>query len=65
MEKTNYKARPTYTILFRTDTEEYLCHFLFFDPESITWTKDLNEVFCFRSHSDAECNCETYTRPFE
>jgi hypothetical protein len=46
----------TYTILSRTDTGEYLSQFLFFDPESMTWTKDLNEVFCFRSHSDAECN---------
>ena len=46
----------TYTILSRTDTREYLSHFLFFDPESMTWTKDINEAFCFRSHSDAECN---------
>ena len=46
----------TYTILSRTDTNEYLSHFLFFDPASMTWTKDINEVFCFRSHSDAEAN---------
>jgi hypothetical protein len=48
---------PTsYTILSRTDTGEFLSHFLFFDPESMTWTKDINESFCFRSHSDAESN---------
>jgi hypothetical protein len=46
----------TYTILSRTDTGEYLKHFLFFDPESLTWTKDLNEVFCFSSYTSAECN---------
>jgi hypothetical protein len=46
----------TYTILSRSDTGEYLSQFLFFDPESMTWMKDLDEVFCFRSHSDAECN---------
>lgn len=45
-----------HTILSRTDTGEYLSHFLFFDPEAMTWTKDVNEVFCFRLHSDAECN---------
>jgi len=22
----------------------------------MTWTKDVNEAFCFRSHSDAEAN---------
>jgi len=46
----------TYTILARTDTGEYLSHFLFFDPESMTWSKDINEAFFFRSHSDAEAN---------
>ena len=46
----------TYTILRRTDTSEYLSHFLFFDPQSMAWTKNLDEVFCFRSHSDAEAN---------
>jgi hypothetical protein len=46
----------TYTILSRTDTNEFLSHFLFFDPEYLTWTKDVDEVFCFRSHSDAEAN---------
>jgi len=46
----------TCTILSRTDTGEYLSHFLFFDPDSMTWTKDVNEAFCFRAHSDAECN---------
>jgi len=46
----------TYTILSRSNTGEYLSHFLFFDPNAMTWTKDINEVFCFRSHTDAECN---------
>ena len=46
----------TYTILSRTDTGEYLSHFLFFDPGSISWTKDLNEVFCFSTYTSAECN---------
>ena len=46
----------TYTILSRTDTDEDLSNFLFFDPESMSWTKDQNEAFCFRSHSDAEAN---------
>ncbi len=46
----------TYTILSRTDTGEYLSHFLFFDPESLSWTKDLSEVFCFSTSTSAECN---------
>jgi hypothetical protein len=46
----------TRTIIRRTDTGEYLERFLFFDPESLTWTKDPDHVFCFRSHSDAESN---------
>lgn len=46
----------TYTILSRSDTGEYLSHFLFFEPESIKWAKDIGDVFYFRSHSDAECN---------
>jgi hypothetical protein len=45
-----------YTILSRTDTNEYLSHFLFFDPESMTWSKEIDEAFCFRSYSDAEAN---------
>jgi hypothetical protein len=46
----------TYTILSRTDTGEYLSHFLFFEPESLSWTKDLDEVFCFSTYTSAECN---------
>ena len=46
----------TYTILMRTARGEYLRNFLFFDPESMTWTKDKDKAFCFRSHTDAECN---------
>lgn len=45
-----------HTILMRTDTGEFLSHFLFFSSDPPKWTKDINEVFCFRSHSDAECN---------
>lgn len=46
----------TYTILSRIDTSEYLGHFAFYLPDPPSWTKDINEVFCFRSHTDAECN---------
>jgi hypothetical protein len=46
----------TCTLLSRTDTGEFLSHFLFFDPESMTWTKDQNEAFSFNTYSDAECN---------
>jgi hypothetical protein len=44
------------SILSRTDTGEYLSHFLFFDPDSLSWTKDLSEVFCFSTYTSAECN---------
>jgi hypothetical protein len=33
-----------------------LIRFEFFSPEPPTWSKDINEAFCFRSHTDAECN---------
>jgi hypothetical protein len=46
----------THTIISRTDTSEYLSRFEFFLPEMPTWSKDINESFCFRSHSDAESN---------
>ena len=46
----------TYTIISRNDTGEYLSRFEFFSPEMPTWSKDINEAFCFRSHSDAESN---------
>ena len=46
----------TYIILSRSDTGEFLSHFLFFDPESMTWTKDLDEVFLFTTYTSAECN---------
>jgi len=48
----------TYTILSRTDTSEYLSRFLFFLPDPPTWSKDIQEAFCFRSHSDAESNAK-------
>ena len=46
----------TYTILHRTDTNEYLTHFEFWDRNSMQWSADVNEVFLFRTHSDAEIN---------
>lgn len=46
----------TYTILCRSDTGEFLSHFLFFDLQSLTWAKDQDEAFCFKTYSDAECN---------
>ena len=45
----------TYTIISRS-TGEFLSRFEFFLPEMPTWSKDINEAFCFRSHSDAESN---------
>jgi len=35
---------------------EYLSNFMFFDPEAMTWTKDLNEAICLTTHSIVECN---------
>jgi len=46
----------TYTILHRTDTNEYLSHFEFWDRNSIQWSANVNEAFLFRTHSDAEIN---------
>ena len=43
----------THTIISRS-TGEFLSRFEFFSPEMPTWSKDVNEAFCFRSHSDAE-----------
>jgi len=45
-----------YNILHRTDTNEYLTHFEFWDRNSLRWSANLNEAFLFRSHSDAEIN---------
>lgn len=47
---------PTYTILHRTDTNEYLSAFLIWDRHSITWSANVDEAFLFRTHSDAEIN---------
>ena len=33
-----------------------LVRFEFFSLGPPSWTQDINEVFCFRSHSDAESN---------
>ena len=46
----------TYNILHRTDTNEYLTHFEFWDRNSIKWSADANEAFLFKTHSDAEVN---------
>jgi hypothetical protein len=44
------------TILHRTDTNEYLTHFEFWDRNSMQWFANVNDAFLFRSHSDAEIN---------
>jgi hypothetical protein len=46
----------TYTILHRTNTNEYLSHFEIWDRNSTQWSADLNDAFLFRTHSDAEIN---------
>jgi len=45
----------THTIISRS-TGEYLSRFEFFSPDRPTWSKDINEAFRFRSHTDAEVN---------
>jgi hypothetical protein len=50
------KLSCTYTILHRTDTNEYLTHFEFWDRNSIKWAASADEAFLFKSHSDAEIN---------
>jgi hypothetical protein len=54
--RTMIKVNLGYTILRRTDTNEYLSHFLFFMPDPPIWTRDPDEAFPFRTHSDAESN---------
>ena len=46
----------TCTILHRTDTNEYLTHFEFWDRNSIRWSVNVDEAFLLRTHSDAETN---------
>lgn len=46
----------TRAILRRTDTDEYLTHFEFWDRNSIRWSANADEAFLFRTHSDAEIN---------
>ncbi len=46
----------TYTILHRTDTNEYLSHFEFWDRNSLRWSANVDVAFLFRTHSDAEIN---------
>ena len=46
----------TYTVLMRSDSGEYLSHFLFFMADPPTWTKNLDEVFCFSTYTSAACN---------
>jgi hypothetical protein len=50
------QIQSTYTILHRTDTNEYLTHFEFWDRNSIRWSANVDEAFLFRTHSDAEIN---------
>lgn len=45
-----------YTILHRTDTNEYLTRFEIWDRKSIRWSANVDEAFLFRTHSDAEIN---------
>ncbi len=46
----------THTILHRTDTNEYLTRFEFWDGNSIRWSANVDEAFLFKSHSDGEIN---------
>lgn len=46
----------TYTILHRTDTNEYLVHFECWDRNSMRWSVNVDEAFQFKTHSDAETN---------
>jgi hypothetical protein len=46
----------TYIILHRTDTNEYLTHFEFWDCNSMQWSTNVDEAFLFKTHSDAEIN---------
>ena len=46
----------TYTLLHRTDTNEYLANFEFWDRNSIRWSANVDEAFLFKTHSDAEIN---------
>lgn len=46
----------TFAILHRTDTNEYLTHFEFWDRNSIEWSANVDEAFLFKTHSDAEIN---------
>ena len=46
----------TYTILHRSDTNEYLTHFEFWDRDSMQWSENVDEAFLFRTHSDAQIN---------
>ena len=46
----------THIILHRTDTNEYLTHFEFWDRDSIRWSTNQDEAFLFKTHSDAKIN---------
>ena len=52
----NQIVSRTCIILRRTDTNEYLNHFEFWDRNSIRWTANVYEAFLFKTHSDAEIN---------
>jgi hypothetical protein len=53
------RLSSTYTILHRIDTNEYLTHFEFRDRSSMRWSANVDEVFLFKTHSDAEINGRT------
>ena len=48
--------QSTFIILRRSDTNEYLTHFEFWDRDSIKWSVNPDEAFLFKTHSDAEIN---------
>ena len=50
------RLSTAYTILHRTDTNEYLTYFEFWDSSSIKWSANPDEAFLFKTHSDAEIN---------
>lgn len=52
----NPSISHTSIILQRTDTNEYLTHFEFWDRNSIKWSANADEAFQFKTHSDAEIN---------
>jgi hypothetical protein len=46
----------TYTILHRTDINEYLTHVEIWDRNSVKWSPSMDDAFLFNTYSDAEIN---------